>query len=114
MTNTEIPHTKRGRSAWRWVLLGLSQLAFLIYLGSYIRLRQHHELIHAWSYDGDGSYHSIRPGESGPFLFAAAAMTGQLDQLNTIGAAQQRRENFRMAFYAPARYAEVLYWHMRY
>src|SRR4051812_1205886 len=101
--------TRRHR-AWRRALLSFSLLGLLLYIGSYLRLRQHHELIHARSSSGDGTCHSIRPGESGPSLYMAAALTDQLEQLNAIGAAQQRRESFRMIFYEPARYAEVLIW----
>jgi hypothetical protein len=107
-------NTARYRRAARWILLSLLVVGFVLYIGSYIRLRKYHELIHEMSWSGEETFHSIRPGKSGPSLFAAALVTDQIDQLDAIAAAQQRRVEFQMTFYAPARYAEVLFWRMRY
>lgn len=110
--NVAESHSSTKHSLRRWLLIGFCLLGVCLYISSYVRLRQQRELIHARSHSGEDTFHFIRPGDSGPHLFMAASFAGQLDQLDAIAAAQQRRERLYMGFFAPACYTEVLVWEL--
>ena len=97
----------------RWRLFALigASILLILYIGSYLRFRLHHDIIHTRSFAGAETFHGVRPGSpDGPSIFAAAVFSEQLDQLPAIGAAIERRQSFLAVFYAPLGFAETLVW----
>ena len=104
------PILQRAKRWRRVILIGASAL-LVLYIGSYLRFRLRHDLVHTRSFAGPETYHGVCPGTpDGPSIFAAAFITGQLDQLPATGAAIERRQKFLGVFYAPLGFAETLVW----
>ena len=102
------PILQRPKRWRRFVLIGAGVL-LILYIGSYLRFRLHHDIIHTRSFAGAETYHGVRPGSPhGPSIFAAALISDQLDQLPVIGAAIERRQNFLLTMLRLAREREEL------
>jgi hypothetical protein len=92
---------------------GLWLVAFigLLYLGCYLHLRLHHDLIHVRHFAGSQVQHSIRAGmPDGPSVFVAMLSTNRLDDAVAIETALGWRQFWIEAIFAPPRLAEEAIW----
>lgn len=98
---------------WGRILSAIITAALLlVYCASYLILRSDHTLIHRKTWGGGKNYHSVELGDPGialgwQIMMMEAASPGS----GTAFARRlQRRWNVLLALFAPARYAESLYW----
>ena len=79
------------------------------YLCAYYQLRKERYFVHHRT-EPPVRHEIILDGESGPFLFAAAALSGEGNNVDAIAASYHREQVFYYWFFTPCRLAEICYW----
>jgi len=105
------PPASPQRKSWRRLFVIIVATLLGLYVGSYVHFRMNYAIIHARGIGGGATYHAIVPGSPhSPSILLGAVINDQLDELPSIEAAIERRQNFLAIFYAPLGFAETLAW----